>query len=223
MKKLLIALCILMLNLSSYSQDLMSVDNFQRGLTYFGGLTKNINSLNELPPDIYRKLNLNLKSCFGDSLNSIRFLHGQEIDIKKYYRDNPESFGGVVPKYDLEFMFSDTSLGIKSFEVNVRMDEYGQVLKFAWPREWKATKDLLYSKEHIIKRVMIHAKKNGITSNPAATEFRFDPKNDQLIWVFLFPKGETIGAGILKFDAIEIEWLGGKICGEYEVMKRTVQ
>lgn len=208
-----------MLNLLTYSQDLMSVDNFQRGLTYFGGLTKNINSLNELPPNVYHKLKLYLKSSFGDSLKSIRFSHGQEIDIKKYYLDYPESFGGVVPKYDLEFMFSDTSLGIKSFEVNVRMDEYGQVLKFTWPKDWQANKGLLYSKERIIKLVMIHAKKNGITSNPTATEFRFDPGNGQLIWAFLFPKDETKGAG--WFDAIEIEWLGGKICGEFEVIKKT--
>ena len=68
----------------------------------------------------------------------------------------------VIPKYELYFELRDTSIGIKSYCLEVSLDPFGQITRFEWPREEFNKRTLFISPNLLQKTALTYAKKRNI-------------------------------------------------------------
>jgi hypothetical protein len=206
----------------SYSQNFKLVDDFKYELTYYEGFSKKINSLSSLPDAIVKNVNNYLKSSFGNLASTIYFSHGQIVDLKRYFIENPETHKREwqVPKYDLIFILKDSSIGIKSHGITLRVDQYGQILYCNWPREGYSDKNKFKSISEIEKFALNVASRKGYNINHYTISFNYNEKHQKVCWEFQCLKEGNSVNGL--FNAFEIDWKYLEIIEEYEVKKQTV-
>ena len=187
MKKILIILFLSISIQKISAQNEMIVDMPYNGNTHYEN-SKFINSVSELPNIIQMNLNGFLQRIFGSKKDSISFSHGQIIDLDLFFKNDSLSYNRqwIVPKYDLNFIIQDNSIGIKRYYLQIKFDEYGQILDFNWPREaysgilnFKPCSDI---KAHAIS----YAKSKGYNTDNYLIGFGFNNKTDKLCWIFKF-------------------------------------
>jgi hypothetical protein len=131
MKYTLPTILFLILNIHLFGQKKMVIDKPFRGYIYYQRFDEKINSISELPESIQLNLNGYFNEILGSMSDSIKFLLGQVIDLKsRFIKDSLiYSYEWVIPKYDLYFTLRYNSFDIKNYNLNIRLDEYGQLLQ----------------------------------------------------------------------------------------------
>ncbi|MBO9205407.1 MULTISPECIES: hypothetical protein [Niastella] len=206
----------------AYSQNLMVVDDFKHGLTYYDGFSKTINTFSLLPESVVNNVNNYLRLSFGNLTPALHFSHGQIIDLENYFKKNPKTYNGkwLVPKYDLDYILQDSTIGIKAYGINLRIDQYGQILYCNWPRVGYSDKNKLKSVWEIEKFAVKAAAKKGLNTSHYVVSFNYNEKHEKMCWEFQFLKEGNDTNGL--FNAFEIDWRFLEIIDEYEVKKQTV-
>lgn len=220
MKKHLSFYILLMLYSSRlFSQEKMVIEESSSGSTYYEGFAKNVKSLDELPSKITVNLKGTLGNVFGDLTDSITFEKGQIVDLKRYFAKQNESYKRqwLVPKYDLNFVLGDTSLGLTKYNIHIRLDEYGQLIEINWPRKGYNARSNFINRKEIERFALKFANKKGFTTTGYNVEFRFNDKYKELCWIFKFP------LSLNQFNTFEIAAVGSiEVLEEYKSVHGVV-
>jgi len=199
------------------------VEQTFNGNTHYGKHAKAIDSVTEIPDQIQTALQAYLTLMFGSNIKNITFSHGQNVDLKNYFSkpsNTASNYQWLVPRYDLNYVLSDTTLGIKSYYIQLRLDEYGQLLSTSWPREGYSNKENFQSTNKIIKFALDQATLRGFLTSKYLSDLKYQSSSESLNWVFKFPK--TMSSDNKEFDVIEISLTSLKVVEEYSIRVSTV-
>ncbi|MBO9565655.1 MAG: hypothetical protein J7621_22965, partial [Niastella sp.] len=207
------------LSSKTFCQETKLIDNFEYKLTYYEGFSKTIDSLSAIPNFIIENINKYIKSSFGNLSSSIHFSHGQIIDLANYFKKNPSTYTRkyLLPKYDLEFILKDSLIGIKSYGITIKADQYGQVISCNWPREGYSDKSKFQPISELGKNAIKIASSKGFNINKYIISFGYNEKHERMCWLFQFPY-ENNGTKEL-FNVIEMDWIHMEIIDEYGLGK----
>jgi hypothetical protein len=223
MKKiLLIGLIFLILINTLAAQNKMIVDDQCNGYTYYGRFSTEIASLSVLPSKIQFNIKSLLEEALGEMSRNIQFSHGQVIDLKKYFSNDSVIFkmGWIVPKYDLTFILRDSAIGLKSYCLELRIDEYGKIIKLNWPRKYYSDKIKFKPRNEIEQFALRKANFSNIDTNRYKVRFKYNDVHDKLCWVFMFPI--EISRWYQEYKTMEIDWGSMEIVDEYLYIQSTV-
>ncbi|WP_026956515.1 hypothetical protein [Algoriphagus vanfongensis] len=199
------------------------VDQPFNGFSYYGKYSKIIESEGDLPNEIQTALEEYLTVMFGDNVKNISFSHGQQVDLKGYFSETnrkSSSYHWLVPYYDLNYVLSDTTIGIKRYFLQMRLDEYGQLLRTNWPRKGYSNLSHFPSPNKIVKVALNQANARGYWTYKFETDLKFRDDSKSLNWVFKFPR--TLKSDKKMFDVLEISLLTLKVVDEYTISTSTV-
>jgi len=120
--KITASIFVIMFTIScAFSQDKMIVDK-PGGFPFYDGYTKEITSFNQLPSEIKTNTLSLLKKFLGDFNSNTHFIYGQMVNLKRHFDPKDSSkVNPAIPKYELEFIFTDPSIGVKSYPIEVRL------------------------------------------------------------------------------------------------------
>ena len=99
--------------------------------------TTEVNSLSQLPSKHQFIINTIISKSMTEFQDSIVFVKGQMINVEKWFAKDsvPQTqYQYVIPTYQLFFELRDISLGVIKYVFELSLDQYGQVIKFDWPR-----------------------------------------------------------------------------------------
>jgi len=183
--------------------------------TSYDGPTKKISSFSELPSVIQLNTNGYLKGILGSMSDSIQFTHGQVVDLKALFKKDSITFHyfWVRPKYDLSFKLSDSSIGIKRYNLKLRLDEYGQLLHVNWPRKRYNDKSKFLPREKIKLFALEQAKLRGFNTSSYSVYAQYNRTLDKLLWLFKFPNHPILESS----NILEIDWKALEVVREYRV------
>jgi hypothetical protein len=122
-------------------------------------------------------------------VDSIVFIGGQIIDIESLAkRDSTFQIECryVIPKYELCFELRCSSIGIKSYSVEVNLDEHGQIIRFDWPREDFNKLDSFVEPDSLRKTAMSFAIDKEYKTQSMISDLVFDQDKQRLYWCFSF-------------------------------------
>jgi hypothetical protein len=195
------------------------VVNQRPGLTSFGGPTIWIDSIAQLPPVIISNLKPLMKKFMGDFYPNVHFVYGQVIDLVKndYVPKGGSKISPWIPKYDLEFILDDMSIGIKSLPINIRFDENGKPLKFTWPRTGYTNKSRFVSRDSVQVFALRIADTLKFNKENCEVVLEYDENKQKFLWRFLFPISEPTD-NAANFNSIEINWAD---INDYKISKLT--
>lgn len=220
MKKKL-ALLILMNCINGLSaQTGKSID--KKGVNiYYGNYVKEIKSEKDLPENIQLNLNGYLNKILPTIIDSITFSHGQIIDLQKMFKDEPLTYKRlrIIPKYELTFSFKNKSIGIQNYNLEIALDEYGQILETNWPKESIDFNDFK-SLSEIESIALNHAKEKNIEYISYEADLIYSKRTDKLIWIINLVIKKEVDKS--EFYTIEIPWNSIKISSEGKSYQKTV-
>ncbi|HTE01878.1 MAG TPA: hypothetical protein VK668_21460 [Mucilaginibacter sp.] len=209
MKKLISILVIITFTTELFSQEKMIVNNDVIGSSSYRNSAESIYSMSKLPPFIVSDIDSLFKKTLGIFSVNVKFYSGQIVDLKNYFSEKGSApkydMKWIVPKYDLDFILRDTSIGIKSYPIKIRLDDYGQLIKITWPRQGYTNKSRFVKREIIRDAAFKKADSLKFNLENAKVGFRYDEDSDKLLWQFLFPK-ENENSNVKEYDLIEINW-----------------
>jgi hypothetical protein len=181
------------------------------------GLTSNatdVSSTSELPSLIQASIADIFKSRMGNIADSLTLSAGQILHF------NNVRGGGiladsswVVPMYDLRFRLSDATLGITSYDIELRVDHKGRLLYLNWPESGYSDRDGLASWPSVFDYAMSFAKRRKFYSPHYQVRLRYNAARAKMVWVFQFPVRDLSSVSMLH--TIEIDWKGPELAKEY--------
>lgn len=192
------------------------------GNTSYGRHAKAIRSVTELPDQIQTALEVYLIDMLGSNVKNITFSHGQKVDLKNYFSEPHRkvfNYQWLVPSYDLNYLLSDTTLGIKSYYLQLRLDEYGQLLSTSWPRKGYSNKEAFQSTNEIVQFALSQANSRGFRTSKYSTDLKYKEDSKSLNWVFKFSK--TLSSDNKDFDVLEISLTSMQVVGEFTIRTST--
>ena len=153
MNKQTLLFILLILPAICFGQSKMVCDQKYDGQIFYGIKTTSIKSISQLPTKIQDNVTGYLKQALGPIFDSIILSHGQIVNLKKLFKFDTAAYRRewVVTKYDLSFLIHDKSIGIENYYVNIRMDEFGQVVFSNWPRHSFSDRQTLSQLDQIEK------------------------------------------------------------------------
>lgn len=183
------------------------------GNIYYGNYVKVIKSEKDLPKNIQLNLKGYLNKILPTITDNITFSHGQIIDLKKMFKEEPLTYkrSRVIPKYELTYSLKNKSIGIQNYNLEIGLDEYGQILETNWPKEiiiFNNFKSLSAIENIALK----HAKEKKIEYKSYEVDLIYVKNIDKLMWVINFLIKKEVDK--LEFYRIEIPWNSMKISNE---------
>ena len=156
-----------------------------------------------MPADILVKIDSLFSKRLGIFTNKAKFSYGQIVDLDQYFKSNKDISGmqWVVPKYDLFFILTDTTIGIKNYYLQVRLDQYGQILRMNWPMQYYTSAKKFADRKQVEQFALRRAREKIFLTTRYEVEFIYDYNVEAFYWRFLFPKTTEN-----NFDCIEINW-----------------
>jgi hypothetical protein len=219
MKQNFLMIFLLAISISSRAQDKMIIDKSYNGNTFYGKFSVHISSMSETPSVIQFNVTGFLNKILSTMSSNVKFSHGQIVDLKGYFSKDSltYSYGWAVPKYDLNFILQDTTIGIKNYYLQIRLDENGQILYANWPKEHYSDKNKFKSRTDIEQYALKKAKEKGFEINNYKVDLKYNEKLDKLCWVFIFPM--DIGNNGKDSNVFEIDWKSLVTVDEYIMTK----
>lgn len=200
----------------SFAQERMVINESYNGNVSYRN-SEYISSLTRLPSIIQYNLKRYIESMLGTLSDSMLFSHGQVVDLKEAYKSDTTLYRQewISPKYDLNYILKDESIGIKKYYVQFKLDEYGQLLFCNWPRKRYSNKNLFKNRSEIEKFALTQAKMKGFNIKDFKVDLKYNSKLEELCWVFKFPI--SIEERRSSFDVFEIPWRYIAITDEYNL------
>ena len=204
------------------AQEKMIIDKPCNGHTFYNNCSVQIDSFTNLPSLIQNNVTGYIKSILGTMSDSLKYSLGQVVDLKKYFSKDSITYGNnwIVPKYELNFVLQDNSIGIIHYCIEIRLDQYGQILYSNWPKKYYSDKTSFKSRASIEQFAIKQAVLKGFNIKDYLVDFKFNDKLDKLCWIFEFPI--SIESNNMEYNAFEIDWTIVDIVEEYYVKQSTV-
>jgi hypothetical protein len=173
-----------------------------------------------IPSVIQHNIEGFLDKILGSMSDSVSFHRVLIIDLDEYFRDNSEAFnrGWIVPKYDLSFVLRDKSMGFINYNIEIRMDEYGQILYSNYPRTKHSDKGIFPQRSEVERIALQHAEDYNYVVNGYYVELTM--VDEMLCWRFYFPsRFDKTGR---EFNVVIVSWLDLEVIDEHIAVKLTV-
>lgn len=186
-----------------------------------------IDSLSKLPAIIQLNIKDHFSFMLGNLYSYTTFQQGRIYDLEGLFRDEPDIYKrySVVPKYELNFIITDTSIGIKRYNLYLKLDQYGQILQVNWPRWGYNDKKEFKPGTEIQNYALEQAKSKGYFSPDSVDsifhnysyhiDFKFDHIENRLVWVFRFEDEAKREGCWIYWNILEIDWRWMIITDEY--------
>lgn len=205
-----------------FSQEKMMISKRYIGTTYYDGHSILINSLQQLPLNIQKASSNFLNKTTGTLFNNITFSQGQIVDLDKLLSSDTSLYERewVIPKYDLIFLLQDTTIGIRNYYLQLRLDKYGQILSSNWPRKYYSNKSLFKSREQILQFALQQAQAEGFDTSNYLIDFTHNYSQDKLCWLFKFKNNSNPKLDI--YDVIEVDWISLTVVAKYRILTSKV-
>ncbi len=201
------------------AQDKMIVDEKGNVSTFYDA-SKDLKSLDNLPYQIKRCLDTVLTHSLGNLRHSLIFVNIQVVDLESYFKTNdPSGFQWIVPKYEFHYYIHDLELGIKRYNLNIRLDQYGQFLAMNWPRNGSSETEELIDRKIIRKYALAQATAMGLDTIKYQVEFNYDEKSNKMCWQFNFPDANSKDNS--SFISLLIPWDRLQVAEKFN-LRRTV-
>lgn len=176
------------------------------GLTYFDGYGKMITSLSKIPENIRDSAAIVLNKFLGDLSPKAKFYYGQILDFDAYHKfKDSANINPTIPKYELVFILKDLSIGIKSYPIELRLNEFGKALKLNWPRKGYTNKSKFQLLDTIRNNVLNRAKKLNFNLSNYEIAFDYDYEAQKFYWTFLFPVQKE--QNFSQYNTIRTNWV----------------
>ena len=159
------------------------------GLASRDAEVKEIDSLNQLPVRIQRVIRQLIDSSLTDFANNVYFMRGQILDIEKFYLSDstPQvKYQFIMPKYELYFELRDPSISIKSYCIDLSLDQYGQITRFDWPRENYNKRNEIKNGNALKKIAETYAKSKRYKTETCIYDLMVDENSPTIQWQFSF-------------------------------------
>jgi hypothetical protein len=205
---LLTLLIVFASRVTAIAQDKMVIKTDYGGTTGYEDCDREISSLNKLPHFIRVDIDSLLKHTLGEFAAGVKFSHGQIVNVKKYFSKDdgqPSDYKWVVPKYDLKFALQDTTIGITNYCLEIRLDQYGQLLKINWPGRGYKSKSIFLDRNLIKDFALSKAADLNFYQKDYEVNFQYDNQKEQFYWVFLFP-ADLSNKDNKQYYCIEVNW-----------------
>ena len=179
---------------------------------------KYFTDLKQIPNNIKSNLENYLNIILENIDPKVEFKDGCVFDLKGYFKENPKTYdrGWIVYKYQFVYRISMPEIGIKSYLIKINMDEYGQILKCNWPREWFKEPNRFKDRIEIEKTAIKWSENNSLsTTELYEIDLQYNEKHKTLCWVFNFPTNKTK----TNYSVIEIDWRSNEIVEKYSIVK----
>ena len=156
-----------------------------------------------------------------DFAPNIKFIGGQVFDIEsKMANDSIPQIecGGQIPKYLLRYELSDSLLSIKSFCLEIELDQYGQIIDLGWPSYHYNTREDFVKPQAVLELALKYCKKKKYKTNERIDELVYDSNQNALYWNIHFVQ-KTYGnseSGSNEFVTIIIDARALTILYEYK-------
>lgn len=184
-----------------------------------------IASFSDLPPLIQFNTNGYLKRILGKMSDSLHFTQGQEIDLKAIFQKDSVVYtsNAIKPKYILKFVLVDNSIGIKSYNLSLELDEHGQLLFINWPKDRANDKSKIIPRDSIKEFVLNYAKSKRFNTSNYEVYFNYYKNIDKLCWQFKFPNTvlnmNTYRKRKKTYNIVVVPWNELKIIQEFKNTK----
>lgn len=183
MRKFLVIIIFITCHNSLLAQTEKTIDKKGRSI-YYGNFVKEIKSEKDLPKNIQFILKGYLNKIFPSIIDSITFSHGQIIDLKKLFQEDPITYKRfkIIPKYELTFYLKYKPIGIQNYNFEIGLDEYGQILETNWPKEIVDFSNFI-SLTEIENIALKHAKEKKIDYKSYEVDLIYKKDIDELFWI----------------------------------------
>jgi len=180
---------------------------------YYGDYAKDLRSEKSLPENVQSNLKGYLNKILPTIVDSITFYQGQIIDLKKFFKKDPSTYDNaiIIPAYDLGFYLKNRSIGVKNYYLEIKLDEYGQILETNWPKE-----TLDFKNFKTLTEIETAALKHITSQNIKYQSYKFDlvykKETGKLFWIITFLTKDN---GVRnEYYEIEFPWNSLKISDE---------
>lgn len=227
MKKTLLTYIIILTCLITKGQNNVYIDKPYFGLPERGAEIKEIDSLNQIPNRIKFIVQQLIDSSMTDFVNNMFFIKGQIIDLQKFYLKDSISQSNskfIMPKYELYFELRDTLINIKSYCIEIDLDQYGQITSFQWPREgYNKRKDFI--KGNVLKKTAkTYANNKLYKTKTCIYDLKFNESKQTLEWNFSFLQESTGNeiSHLEKYKTISINIKSKTNISEYDTESYSI-
>lgn len=198
------------------AQSDIQVDQPFSGWTYYPHATR-ITDREAAPTNIREAADHHLKQRLGTFLDSVTFSHGQIIDLTRHFqkyseRNYPQY---IVPAYDFQFKLSNQRIGLKRYYLNLKLDQYGQLLKFNWPTSGVQVKEEVLDRQDIKTFIMRSAQARVLNPHSFELSCQYRADINQLVWVFRFKSFAFLPRNNVR-HTLEVPWKSLTISRKYE-------
>ncbi|XZF14053.1 hypothetical protein ACTHGU_19925 [Chitinophagaceae bacterium MMS25-I14] len=196
--------------INCYGQSKMISDQAYNGSVYYRQSTF-LKSVSQLPEIIQKNLSGYLHEALGPISDSLNFSYGQIVDLKEMFKNDTAAYKyeWVVAKYDLNFLIHDISIGIKSYYLRIRMDEFGQIVYSNWPRQNYSDRKRLSQLQRIEELALKTAIRDKYNSEGYKVALQYDEKLNKLFWIFYFNSKEN--ERYKSYNVISVDWINHDI------------
>ena len=173
-----------------------------------------VSSIIELPPPVQNGIADIIRSNMGSIADGLKYSHGQVLYFRNVKVDSTVADSSwVVPMYDLRFQLSDTTIGIDSYLVELRVDQKGRLLYINWPASGFSSKEELASWGDVLAYATRFAKIAKFYTPHFKAHLQFNPTLRKMVWVFRFPVTDI--SSTIMLHTIEIDWQKPRLVKEY--------
>ena len=221
MKKVLFVFIILTFCINSLNAQTEKTIDKKGGNIYYGKYTTEIKSEKNLPENIQNNVKGYLNRFFPTMIDSITFSHGQIIDLGKIFKEEPKTYDRfrIIPKYELTFYLKNKSLGITNYNLEIGLDDYGQILETNWPKEILNFNN--FKSIHEIKNIVLkHVEQKKIEYKTYEIDLVYKKEIDNMFWIIKLHI-DTKGSR-KEFYIIEIAWNSKDISAEFTAYQDTL-
>jgi hypothetical protein len=158
------------------------------GSTGFECCAADFNAVEQLPDSIQSIIRSTLTDCLGDFAKKFEFVWGQSVDLDEFFRLNPNrgTRKWVVPAYELVYTWTDSSLGISRFVLQIHFDKYGQLLEMNFPHLHDQARRKICSLLSAVHIAANYVKRNGYGAANYEIDLKYDQSLDSLVWEVSF-------------------------------------
>ncbi len=180
------------------------------GRTVYPIKTIEIDSLSQLPSKHQFIIDKIMGESMTDFLNNVVFIKGQIIDVETWLEKDSIAqtrYQYIIPKFQLHFELRDTSMGIIKYDLELNLDQYGQVVKFDWPRKNYNKRKEFVNTDSVLKFAVDFAKSNGYKTEVRKFNLWYHKGFKKLCWFISFLQDSSAEAKKYKTIVVDVRRL----------------
>jgi len=151
--------------------------------------TTEIDSLQKFPIEIQTLSKTFIKNSLTEFEGNMKFSFGKIIDFDKLLKKDSNfqmEYTSYVPKYELFYELTDTSLGIQKYCFILGFSEYTHLMRMNWPWKNYEKKSNFIDPKLVKAEAIKYAKSKNYKTDTCIYELKYDIEIGKLCWYISF-------------------------------------